>query len=113
LVFTFVTVLVWVATSLLISQKKTGIDKELLNLSKPLIPNINEEIISEIESKKSYAQQELSNFPIYVVVKSLDGREQKVTTLGQEAVFDNPQEVESEEAVQETTQPVNAVQNQF
>lgn len=76
LIFSFVTVVVWVGVSLFSSQKKTGIAPDLLLLSKSLNPTINTEFVSEIERKRSFGEEELFNFPVYVFTRSADGRSQ-------------------------------------
>lgn len=68
LLFSFVTVIIWIGVSLIGSQRRTGIDPTLLQLATPLNPTINNEIISQIEQKRAYSDEELSNFPIYRIV---------------------------------------------
>lgn len=93
LIFSLVTIMVWVGASLVFSQRRSGIDPELAKLTKSLVPNINGEVLTELASKKYYSPAELADFPIYLVVKSQDGREEQVTTLGQEPSFSpSPQE---------------------
>lgn len=67
LVFSLVTVLVWVGASLFRSQRKTSISPELQELAAPLNPSINAEILTEIEQKRQFSPSELADFPIYVL----------------------------------------------
>jgi len=66
MIFSLLTVVVWVVVSLLSSQRTDTIDPELTALSKPLNPSINTEVLSQIEQKRAYTQAELADFPIYV-----------------------------------------------
>lgn len=81
LIFSFVTVLVWVGGSLFSSQSKSGISPELKNLAKPLNPVINVELIREIGQKKHFTNQELESFQIYKLLKSKDGRAQRIIPI--------------------------------
>lgn len=72
--------MIWVAFSLLRSQRKTAISTELRNLAKPLTPTINRTVLDEIEQMKSFSSSELSQFPIYTIIISEEtGFEQVVT----------------------------------
>ncbi len=79
--FSFATVLVWIVISLITSQRKPGISTEQKLIAEPLNPNLNLEVIARLEQKRSYATEELVDFPIYKLVKSPDGREQQLVTI--------------------------------
>lgn len=81
LIFSFVTVTIWIGGSLFRSQKKSGIAPDLLELAKPLNPAINTFILDEIEARPSYTDEELSYFQIYKIIRSKDGREQQVVPI--------------------------------
>lgn len=66
-VFTVVAVIIWVGGSLFQSQKKTGISRELQLMAEPLNPNINTFAIDRIEQKKTYSDQDLEGFEIFVI----------------------------------------------
>lgn len=84
MIFTFVTVVIWIGGSLLISQKKSGISPDLLELAKALNPNINVRLIEELELRKSYREDELGEFPIYKLIKSKDGQLQRLVPVESE-----------------------------
>ncbi|GEM_PF-995913 len=75
LIFTLVTVIVWVGLTLFRTQRETGISPELLKMAEALNPNINEEVISQIEQKRAFSPEELSDFPVYSIVTSKTGEE--------------------------------------
>lgn len=85
LIFSFVTVVVWISGSLFRSQRRTGIAPDLLELAKPLSPTINVSLIDEIEDKNNFSVQDLSNFQIYKLIQSKDGRIQQVVPIDYEA----------------------------
>lgn len=79
LVFSFATILIWVAIGLFSSQKKTGISAELQELAKPLNPTINRQVFDQLERERVFTASELSNFPIYKILLSKEGSEEVVT----------------------------------
>jgi hypothetical protein len=81
LIFSFVTVVVWIGGSLFRSQKRTGIAPALLELAKPLSPTVNEEVIGLMEESTYYSPEELLQFQIYKLIKSKDGRVQQVVPI--------------------------------
>ena len=78
LVFAFVAVIVWVGVNLFTSQQKTGISKDLLRLSKPLTPTINQEVIQRLRQQGVFFDSQLQDFPIYMIIKDKNQVEQKV-----------------------------------
>jgi hypothetical protein len=76
LLFSLVTIVVWVSISLITSQRKTSISPELQKLAKPLTPTLNLEVVEQIEAKKKYSESELASFPIYRTLSSTDNRAQ-------------------------------------
>jgi hypothetical protein len=81
LVFSMAAVGVWVGSSIFFSQKKTGIDSALQKLAIPLNPSINVDILNRIQAKKTFSDAELTDFGIYKLVSSRDGKEQRVVTI--------------------------------
>ena len=83
LIFSLVAVIIWIAASIFSSQKRTGIDKDLLKLAKPLTPSINREIIQRIGIKRKFTESDLQNFPIYMMVKDHEQVE-RIVEIGTE-----------------------------
>lgn len=77
----FVLIIFWVGGSLLTSQTKSEISVELRKLALPLNPNIDTQVLSIIQNKRVYNQSSLSNFPIYMVIRSDDGKSQQVVPI--------------------------------
>jgi len=77
-IFTLVTVIIWVGLTLFRTQQETGIRPELITKSEALNPNINIEVVDQLEQKRQYTDQELSDFPIYTIFTTKSGEEQLV-----------------------------------
>jgi hypothetical protein len=75
MIFTLVTVMIWVGITLFGTQRETGIKPELLVLAEPLNPNINTQVIERVEQKRYFSPEELADFPIYTFVVSKTGEE--------------------------------------
>lgn len=78
LIFTMVTIFIWLAFSIFRSQKKTAITAEQNQLAAPLTPNINATVIDQLENKVHFSDQELNDFPIYKI--QIDDRNSRTTT---------------------------------
>ena len=59
-------VLLWIAFSLLGSQRQVKIDQQLTELAKPLVPRLSAEVFDQIQGERYLNDEELSYFPIYV-----------------------------------------------
>jgi hypothetical protein len=81
LILLLVCVVVWTGVSLASSQQKTQITPKLLKQSQPLTPTLNQSALEGLELKRSYSDEELADFPIYLLTSSEDGRQEVVTTL--------------------------------
>lgn len=82
LIFSLVTIMVWVALDLLSSQQRNTISAELQRLALPLTPTIQTQVIDELEQKKHYGESELLSFPIYRILtaKERDQRSRQQTS---------------------------------
>jgi len=78
LIFTLVTVIVWVGLSLFRTQQETGIRPALVTKAEALNPNINVEVIDQIQQKTEYSDGDLNDFPIYSLFTTKSGEEQMV-----------------------------------
>jgi hypothetical protein len=97
LIFSLVTIVVWIGLSLLNSQSKTAISAESQSLATPLNPSINIQVLEELESKRAYSDSELSSFPIYLLI--LDADKQR---LSQNPERDSGSEAETPTVAPET-----------
>ena len=78
LIFAFVAVIIWIMISLFTSQQRTEISNDLLKLSQPLTPAINQEVINQIRDKSLYKTEELEDFPIYMITQDYNNQESVV-----------------------------------
>jgi len=81
LIFLFIAVIAWTIVGLTSSRNKLQISKELRDMTVPLNPNVDLELIENLEQKKLYGENELKNFPIYKVLSIERGRESRVVRI--------------------------------
>ena len=79
LIFTLVTIVVWVGLNLVRSQKTSQISPELKKLAEPLNPNLNPKILDELQLKRDYTDSELRDFPVYSLIVEKNGSTRVVT----------------------------------
>lgn len=94
LILLFVALLFWITISLITTQTEEKISPELQKLAKPLTPVIDTQVFEKISEKRQYSEDELSEFTIYKILISSDGRTDRVVPL----------EVTAEDLKQERTQ---------
>lgn len=82
LIFSLITVVIWIGISLITSQTSTAISSEELALAAPMDPSINTTVLDQIALKRTYPSPDLANFPIFIVLNEststsiLDGTSQ-------------------------------------
>lgn len=65
LVFTLVTIVLWIGFTIYHSQQQSTLPVNLRKHTTPLNPNINRQVLQEISQRDAYTTSELENFPIY------------------------------------------------
>ncbi len=78
MIFTLVTVIIWVGLTLFRTQRQTGISATQQQLAEPLNPNIDINVLNRLEQKRYYSPEELADFPVYSVIVTKSGEEQTV-----------------------------------
>jgi len=81
LIFSLITIAIWVTFSLFRSQKKTVISAEQKRLAESLNPTIKTEVLQKLQQKRIFSEGELAVFPIYKILISKDGRQSEVVTI--------------------------------
>lgn len=81
LLFSLITIVVWVAFELFRSQQRTTISEDLKKAAQSLNPSLDETVISQLEQKNYYSTADLANFPIYKLVVGSDGRSETMVTI--------------------------------
>lgn len=81
LVFSLVTIVIWVGVSLFASQTTSQVDPELTQLSKPLNPTIDVSTLTKLQQKTTFDPNLFNDFPIYVTVIRTPGEPSVVSTL--------------------------------
>ncbi len=77
----FICVIGWAVVSLFAAQQKTKIDSKFLKYATPLTANLDLETLNALESKRSFTESELTNFPIFRVYTDPKTREEKVISI--------------------------------
>lgn len=81
LIFSLVTIVIWVGISLIVSQNTEQVDPELTVLSSSLNPNIDTSALDTLSAKTPYDSQLMQNFPIYMFIVRQVGQPAELTTL--------------------------------
>lgn len=82
LVLLFICMVFWIIIALLSSQTRTKITPELLEMAKPFNPTLNTEVLDSLESKQVFTEEELANFPIFIIQKSETDQTETIVELG-------------------------------
>lgn len=90
LILTLVVAFFWIAGSLFSSQRSTGVSAEIQRLAIPLNPNIDAEIFNQIQNKQVFQEDELFDFPIYMISRSEEDGSQQIVPIGSD-LMNNPQ----------------------
>jgi len=83
MLFSLVTIGIWLGFSIFLSQKRSPIEPELIELSLPLNPNINLSVLESLSQKRTYSQDELKNFTIYTLITDQKTRQKVLVTLSE------------------------------
>lgn len=94
MIFTFAAALVWIATSLVTSQRKESISPELKKMAEPLNPTVNRDVLRNLGEEIYYAEESLYDFPMYRFVD--EGSSQLGLVIGGEEAGEEETESSSE-----------------
>lgn len=81
LVLLFICMVFWIIVSLFSSQTSTKVTPEMTQKAEPLNPTLSTQVLDTLESKKVFTDEELSNFPIYVIQKSTTDQIERIVEL--------------------------------
>jgi hypothetical protein len=119
LILSLLMAFIWIGGTLLVSQKTSGITSEVRKAALPLNPNINVQTLVELEGKRVFAPEELSDFPIFMLDRSNDSQSQKIITIENaqkkplvDPVFEPDQQTEGVEPRQTEQEPIDTTQTQ-
>ena len=76
--FTLVTVFFWIGFSIYFAQSQSKLDINIKKHTQPLNPNIDNQLLIELSSRRKYTNQELVDFPIYERVLDENGVSQLI-----------------------------------
>lgn len=67
LVFFFLAVASWIIVDIFVLEKKHQVSSEMIKASQPLVPNLDQEVLSSIGEKRLFEDDELKEFSIFVL----------------------------------------------
>lgn len=77
----FICVIGWAVVSLFSTQGESKVDAQLLKLAQPLVINLDLEVLNSLESKRSFSDEELQDFPIYRLYTDPRSKEETVIRI--------------------------------
>ncbi len=81
IILLFVLILIWTFISLFTSQKTEVTSPELVRLAAPLSPSLDTDTLENLQTQRSFTEEELSDFPIFKILVSADGRAESVVPI--------------------------------
>lgn len=82
LVLLFICMILWIIISLFSSQNSTKITPEILEMAKPFNPTLDSSVLDTLDTKKVLTDEELTNFPIYVIQRDPLDQSERIVELG-------------------------------
>lgn len=79
LIFSFITVLIWIGFSVYRANIKTKVSIDTQKHTEPLNPNINSLVFDELATRIKYSDEELESFTVYERIVDENGVSQLVT----------------------------------
>jgi len=95
MVLTLVLAMLWMLIEVVTSQRVSGVDPDIRSAASPLNPNLDAQVLARIARKKVYAENELADFPIYMIKLSDDGATESIIPISFEELETGSQEFES------------------
>lgn len=86
LIFSLITVMVWVFFSLFRTQQQTQIPPELLKLAEPLNPTIDLDTLNKIEQERGFSASDMQGFSIYRIERDPTSGQERISTVGNSAL---------------------------
>lgn len=80
LIFTLVTVLIWIGFEIYLSQQKTVVSEDFQPYTMPLNPNIDRAVLQEMQNLRSFTDEELQDFSLFQQLPAVSSPEE--TTPG-------------------------------
>lgn len=75
-------VLLWIIVTVFSSNRDSQISAEAQQLATPLNPNLDVSVLDTLDAKTMYSDNQLSDFPIYVIVRDNQTQTEQVVPLG-------------------------------
>lgn len=82
LVLLFICLIFWIIVSLFSSQTSSKISPDIKEMAKPFNPTLSTQVLDTLESKRVFSEEELANFPIYVIERDPLDQTERIVELG-------------------------------
>lgn len=102
LILLFVVAVVWMIVSIVQVEDTSDLTKRAQKNTTQLNPNLDRTTLELVANKHYYSEEELTNFPIFVLIEDKDGNFQVVSI---EDVAERLEELRSDSATTPTQQP--------
>jgi len=104
-----VLIIFWILVSIFATTKTSVISQELRDLSKSFVPRLESKVFDEILIKRSFSDEELNSFSVFVLDKNnVDGDNVVIDIMAAEAVEEEPEEFIEEVGEEESSASVSA-----
>ncbi|MEX0895891.1 MAG: hypothetical protein WDZ94_03040 [Patescibacteria group bacterium] len=90
-----VAVLLWIVVTVFSSHRSSQIEPDVKALAAPLNPNIDTTALDMLETKRVFSENELEDFPIFVIIRDDQAQFDQIVPLG-------TQPIPVEQAIEET-----------
>lgn len=105
-VLSFVLVTFWILLSIFATTKTSSISPELQTLAKSFVPRLESKVFDDILLKRPFSQEELANFPIYILNKKDIEGEVKLIDITKANLDVTDESLTSEEQKQAEPTPI-------
>lgn len=82
LVLLLVSMAFWIIVRLFSSQRTSKISPDINKLAEPLVPTLDTTVLDTLDSKVTYTTEELSDFPIMVIVTDPQNQDERIVPIG-------------------------------
>lgn len=110
LIFSLVTIAVWIVITLVLAQGRPQITPQQQRLATPLTPNLDEAILQQLTTRQTNIPDDVNDFPIYVIYIDDNAETRRLLTIEQVNTLEaqasqTPQPAPSQPSEQSATEP--------
>lgn len=106
LILLFICLLFWIIVSLFSSQNSSKISPNVQEMARPFNPTLSTEVLDTLETKKVFSEEELSDFPIFIIREDPQTQAETIVELGKPSIVIQPTAVPRSATPQPSTAPI-------